>query len=919
MADVYIYDAETDDFSTIGMCGKLTPISCEFEEEANGMSELTLEHPIDANGRFMLFVPGRLLKATVPVREVPEIDDNSQLVTTIEVWNVRSDATKLERTVYNKRDDQVEADQAALRAEQEAERQAAEAAGETYDSSGDQKALRKLEKKCVKVLKKKQKVHIVKEYGELIPEYRVRASGVTGYINKDALENKVERTYPGILALTVSELTTFYEQDFAPWRAKEQMFRIYSVTRSGDKVVVNARHIFYDMNFTTTRLDATGRHSPQWMMNNAKANKIGSCPFAFHTNITGTRLGAHYRDQNLVSVLLDPDTGIASRWDADLVRDNYDVYIVDEAGHDRGTVLEYAHDLTGVEYNVDWESVVTAIRPVGQRKNGKPLYLVGNKGLVKSTRIDNYPHARVATLQVSEAKVSDDVTTADARTIMKTAARAQFAAGIDQPKIGIKVNFVQLGNTVEYAQYKELKQLFLFDTVRVRDTRLGINTQAKVVRIKWDCVRDRLTDIELGSVRDYTSKVSSFQISSVNGSKLTSGSVDASALGDGSVSADHLQVGSVNADAIQANAITADHIVAGAVTTPKIDAGAVTAEKLDANAVNTKLLTAMNAVIQNIDAGHATVATLDAAFADLQVLEAGSAMFDRATVQHLVAQALNLTFGVGQDVFISNLRVAYAQMVSAAIGNLCIKASDGNFYLLDVNQATGAVTATQTTVTPEEEAAGETTAHKTILDTDITAASLSTATLLATYGLVNKLDAARINVDTLIARQAFIDTLATREIVGERAIRMIAGQSRQVASIASDARIFREEPTPPYDVGDLWVVGDEVYICQTAKGIGGDYDDDDWIVSNAYDAAVGTIRQEVGAIVEVDTDGLHVKGAMIEDGEQRPTGNEVHIDSSGMNVKLNGDTYSQFKSDYAQFGNYQVRRTADGGLAFKLT
>ena len=64
-------------------------------------------------------------------------------------------------------------------------------------------------------------------------------------------------------------------------------------------------------------------------------------------------------------------------------------------------------------------------------------------------------------------------------------------------------------------------------------------------------------------------------------------------------------------------------------------------------------------------------------------------------------------------------------------------------------------------------------------------------------------------------------------------------------------------------------------------------------------------------VVRIETDGLHV-------GDNLNTSNEVVIDSESVNIVMGGNKYSAFASDYVQFGNYQLRRTADGGLAFKL-
>lgn len=48
------------------------------------------------------------------------------------------------------------------------------------------------------------------------------------------------------------------------------------------------------------------------------------------------------------------------------------------------------------------------------------------------------------------------------------------------------------------------------------------------------------------------------------------------------------------------------------------------------------------------------------------------------------------------------------------------------------------------------------------------------------------------------------------------------------------------------------------------------------------------------------------------------TGNEVLIDSESVNIVMNGQKYSKFAANYVQFGQYQLRRSADGGLVFKL-
>ena len=44
----------------------------------------------------------------------------------------------------------------------------------------------------------------------------------------------------------------------------------------------------------------------------------------------------------------------------------------------------------------------------------------------------------------------------------------------------------------------------------------------------------------------------------------------------------------------------------------------------------------------------------------------------------------------------------------------------------------------------------------------------------------------------------------------------------------------------------------------------------------------------------------------------------MRIDSEAVNVVTGGQMESKFTGSYIQFGAYQLRRTADNGLAFKV-
>ncbi len=241
--------------------------------------------------------------------------------------------------------------------------------------------------------------------------------------------------------------------------------------------------------------------------------------------------------------------------------------------------------------------------------------------------------------------------------------------------------------------------------------------------------------------------------------------------------------GAVNGNLISARSITAD----------KLAARSVTAEKLAAGAVDAQSIAAVTAKIGELTASSIATDQLAAALAAFQVITAGSASFDAATIRHLISAALNVENTVSGEAFIRNLRVMYAQIVAATIGDLCIRASDGNYYRIDVN-ADGTVEATLTTVTEDEISQGHTDAGRVILATDITAENLSAANIYATYALVNKIDAARIDVGTLLARQAFIDQLNTMDIRSNNFLQIMVGDATvwRVEIVSSNADVLTD-------------------------------------------------------------------------------------------------------------------------------
>ena len=69
---ICVYAPNCTDFSTNGL-GAISPSSCTVTETLNGEWELTLEHPLDAQGKWRRLIEGNILRAPVPAAMTPQV------------------------------------------------------------------------------------------------------------------------------------------------------------------------------------------------------------------------------------------------------------------------------------------------------------------------------------------------------------------------------------------------------------------------------------------------------------------------------------------------------------------------------------------------------------------------------------------------------------------------------------------------------------------------------------------------------------------------------------------------------------------------------------------------------------------------------------------------------------------------------
>lgn len=84
----------------------------------------------------------------------------------------------------------------------------------------------------------------------------------------------------------------------------------------------------------------------------------------------------------------------------------------------------------------------------------------------------------------------------------------------------------------------------------------------------------------------------------------------------------------------------------------------------------------------------------------------------------------------------------------------------------------------------------------------------------------------------------------------------------------SKRRVFVTQPSPPYDVGDLWIRNQELYRCQTSKRSTEVYESNDWITAVKYtdDTVANQVGQNLtilsGTVTEISEDVDELKNTM---------------------------------------------------------
>lgn len=262
-----------------------------------------------------------------------------------------------------------------------------------------------------------------------------------------------------------------------------QPFRIYEITKPLDgTVTVYAQHLAYDLSGIPVKPFTSS--SAGDAMSKLSSNAVVRCPFSFSTDKTTTATMTVSVPMSIWALLGGSEGGILDVYGGgEYEFDGLSVMLHKERGVDRGVVIRYGKNLTSLKQEESCSNVYTGVYPYWYSDDGG-LVELPERTISAS---GSYSFTRIKTVDFSDEW--DSAPTADQ--LRTRAQRYMTENQIGVPSVSLSVGYAQLGDEV----------VGLCDPISVEFPALGVSATAECVSTKYDVLRNRYDNIEIGSVK----------------------------------------------------------------------------------------------------------------------------------------------------------------------------------------------------------------------------------------------------------------------------------------------------------------------------------------------------------------------------------------------------------------------------------
>ncbi|MGO5075183.1 phage tail spike protein [Clostridium sporogenes] len=289
----------------------------------------------------------------------------------------------------------------------------------------------------------------------------------------------------------------------APTPIGLQLFRIYRKVKNMSSIICYARHIFYDLLDNFIESYRTGNATGNGALKGILTNTQYPNNFKGYSDISTIADAFYVRKNAIAAIMGEEKNSFLNRWGGEILRDNFNISILNSIGKDNGVTISYAKNLLGLEEDLDMSEVTTRIMPTGLAENDQSILLP--EKYIDSPLISKYPFPKVKHLHFGDIKVDpeENITLSDVQRLLREKVQELYSVNkVDIPKVNYKVDFVELSKTEEYKNYRILEKVNLGDIVTIKHKKLNIDIKGKVIKYKWDSVLNKYLEIELGNFKE---------------------------------------------------------------------------------------------------------------------------------------------------------------------------------------------------------------------------------------------------------------------------------------------------------------------------------------------------------------------------------------------------------------------------------
>lgn len=277
--------------------------------------------------------------------------------------------------------------------------------------------------------------------------------------------------------------------------AAGQAFRIYKVSRPINGIItVEARHISYQLNKTVVMPYTAG--SCVAALAAINDNIAGTSPFTYWTDKQVTA-GFKLTVPTSVRAMLGGQTGsiLDTFGTGEYEWDMYTVRLHLHRGHDNGVTIRYGKNLTDLKNETSSENVYTAIVPYYASED--TVVTLPEKVLYGEHAYD-YSQMMIVPVDLTSRFQNAAPTVEQLRSAGQAYLNRSENWKLSQ---NIDISFVNLADTEEYKNVATLQRVNLCDTIAVVHPVLGVEAQAKVIKVEYDTLAERYNKMELGDTK----------------------------------------------------------------------------------------------------------------------------------------------------------------------------------------------------------------------------------------------------------------------------------------------------------------------------------------------------------------------------------------------------------------------------------